>query len=358
MSVVRRLLETRMPGLPRIACIAASLLGVTLTTTAIAHDSRPLAIEIAEREDGVYSLAWRLPPVMPIGTEPLVTLAGRSCRVVGSEGAPVRPVVTGDPGGQSLHTCPEGLGGHAVAIHYPVVNPSLSTLLRVTWRSGESRVLVAAPDESSIELPARAEPTQVARSYLLLGVRHILAGPDHLLFLACLLWIAATPRRVVLAITGFTIGHSLTLSLATLGVLRIPVAPMEACIALSVMFLAAEIVRGRRHTALWRYPLAAATAFGLLHGFGFASVLEEIGLPHQQVVVPLLFFNLGVEVGQLLFAGAALGLAAAWRRRGISSWLASVVPAAARVSVPVAGGYVVGTIAGLWFVGRATDMLG
>lgn len=116
--------------------------------------------------------------------------------------------------------------------------------------------------------------------------------------------------RAVLAITGFTVGHSLTLSLATLSGLRMPVAPMEACIALSVMFLASEIVRGRRHTALWRHPLAVAMAFGLLHGFGFASVPEEIGLPRRQVVVTMLFFNPGVEAGQFPLSAAAFALAA------------------------------------------------
>lgn len=339
----------------RVAACVLGVLGMLLASVAVAHDSRPLAIELAEHEDGLFTLSWRVPPVMPIGTEPRIALVGPSCRAVARDpsSAPADAGLTG----RSMHSCPRGLDGHVVVIEYPVINPSLSTLLRVEWRSGERRVFAATPSESRITLPARAEASRVARSYFVLGVQHILAGPDHLLFLACLLWIAATPRRLVLAITGFTIGHSVTLSLATLDVVRVPVAPMEACIALSVMFLAAELARGRQETIVWRFPLAAALIFGLLHGFGFASVLSEIGTPQGQLVVALLFFNMGVEIGQLLFGGIALALAAAWRQTMRVHAPALVQAEVVQRRLPLVFGYGVGVVAAWWFVDRTARMV-
>jgi hydrogenase/urease accessory protein HupE len=327
--------------------VAVALLGGAV---AHAHDSRPLSIELSEREDGVYALSWRVPPAMPVQAWPAVTLAGDTCA----------PAFTAMPATGSTHAtyfCPQGIGNHEVRIAYPVVNPSLSTLVRVSWLSGESRVLTAGPDADRLAVPAASTFTGVARAYVVLGVQHILAGPDHLLFLACLLWLARTPRRIVVAITGFTLGHSATLALATLGVVHVPVAAMEACIALSVMFLAAEIARGRRDTLTWRRPLVVSLAFGLLHGFGFASVLSEIGVPQTQIATALLFFNVGVELGQLAFAAAFLGLVAGLRKLAGSAVCTGIDLRAPRAQAVLAwtSPYVIGTVAAFWFVERASS---
>ena len=142
---------------------------------------------------------------------------------------------------------------------------------------------------------------QIAKDYTSLGVRHILEGYDYLLFLACLIMIAGTGRRILITVTGFTVAHSITLALSAFNLLRVPSAPVEAVIALSIVFLASEIAKEPRDTLTYKYPALVSVAFGLLHGLGFASVLRQIGLPQTEIVMGLLFFNIGVEIGQLAF---------------------------------------------------------
>lgn len=148
----------------------------------------------------------------------------------------------------------------------------------------------------------------VARDYFVLGVEHIIGGPDHLLFVLGLLVIARTGKRILLAITGFTVAHSITLSLSSLGLVAVPIAPVEATIALSILFLAHEISRRQPDSLTYRYPMLVSFSFGLLHGLGFASALGEIGLAYNEAFVSLLFFNLGVEAGQVLFILAVAAL--------------------------------------------------
>jgi hydrogenase/urease accessory protein HupE len=241
-----------------------------------------------------------------------------------------------------------------VDIRYPAFNPSVSTLLRVNWASGESHSVLASPNEATIALPAPETTGGVAGEYFVLGVEHILLGYDHLLFVACLVLIAGTLRRMLVTITGFTIAHSITLALAALQLVRVPVPPIEAAIALSVVFLATELVRDRRATITWRYPIAVSASFGLLHGFGFASVLSEIGLPQVEVPTALLFFNIGVEVGQIAFVlalvSAFLSAALALRHLGASTFLARMRP----YPLQRTAGYGVGVLASVWLIDRVT----
>ena len=160
----------------------------------------------------------------------------------------------------------------------------------------------------------REEVTTVAVQYTWLGMEHIWIGFDHLLFVLCLIWIAGSLRRILITITGFTLAHSVTLALSALQIVVLPVPPIEAVIALSVLFLATEIARGEggfngakgangaSGALTWRYPIAVSSTFGLLHGLGFAAVLNEIGLPQTELVTGLVFFNVGVEIGQVVFA--------------------------------------------------------
>ena len=149
---------------------------------------------------------------------------------------------------------------------------------------------------------------QIVKTYTWLGIEHILLGIDHLLFVLALLLIVNGKRRLLWTITAFTIAHSLTLAGATLGIVQIPQKPVEAVIALSILFLAMEIVHGQRGRpgAAARWPWLVAFVFGLLHGFGFAGALAEVGLPQQAIPLALVFFNVGVELGQLLFVAAVL----------------------------------------------------
>ena len=181
--------------------------------------------------------------------------------------------------------------------------------MRLQRISGEVRSTVMEPDQTRWKIPARETPGGVAADYFELGVRHILSGVDHLLFLMCLLIISATWRRILITVTGFTLAHSLTLALSALGFIQMPVAAVEAIIALSILFVATEIARNRRDTLTWRHPITVSSSFGLLHGMGFAAALSATGLPQTEITTALLFFNLGVEAGQLLAIAGALCLA-------------------------------------------------
>lgn len=197
----------------------------------------------------------------------------------------------------------------------------------------------------------------VVNTYLVFGVEHILTGFDHLLFVACLIFIAGASgdrwRRILVTITGFTVAHSITLTLAALELVRLPISSIEATIALSIVFLAREIALNKRDTLTWRYPIAVSATFGLLHGFGFASALSEVGLPHSEIPAALLAFNLGVEIGQVFFVASlliAFGLIAqCLKLAGLHSrdWIRVL-------EKPVA--YVVGSTAMFWTIERASGL--
>ncbi|MGB1869363.1 MAG: HupE/UreJ family protein, partial [Porticoccaceae bacterium] len=169
-------------------------------------------------------------------------------------------------------------------------------------------------EKTTVSIPVSTSANTVAKQYTVAGIEHILIGTDHLLFVLCLMIIAGSFKRLLLTVTGFTIAHSITLTLATLDIFRLPTELVELLIALSIVLLAVEIVKHKRAeegvapSFTWRYPVTASSAFGLLHGFGFAVVLQELGLPAAMKVHALLFFNIGVELGQLMFIAAILAL--------------------------------------------------
>jgi hydrogenase/urease accessory protein HupE len=184
----------------------------------------------------------------------------------------------------------------------------------------------------------------VAGAYLKLGIEHILSGVDHLLFVLALLMLCRGTMQLVKTITAFTVAHSITLALATLGIVQVPQRPVEAVIALSIVFVASEIAHEGQGRAGWtrRWPWLVAFSFGLLHGFGFAGALREVGLPEQAIPLALLCFNLGVEVGQLTFLAVALPLLAWLRRSALAqtAW-AWRLPA-----------YGIGCVAAFWTIER------
>ncbi|MEL7186879.1 MAG: HupE/UreJ family protein, partial [Pseudomonadota bacterium] len=197
--------------------------------------------------------------------------------------------------------------------------------------------------ERRFVMPGKETAASVAGQYTWLGAEHIWIGFDHLLFLLCLIWIAGTWKRILITVTGFTIAHSLTLALSALEIVRLPVPPVEAAIALSVLFLAVEVTKGRRDSLTWQHPIAVSSSFGLLHGLGFAAVLGEIGLPQTEVLTGLIFFNVGVELGQVAFAlGVVLLL------RVATALLGESMQHHAR---PVMG-YAVGCLSAYWLIGR------
>ena len=320
-----------------VALIAALASGTTQ-----AHDARPVSIDIAEQSAGLYLVRLRVPPSVEADDLPRIVWPA-SCRVLHRELRDDPPA----PNETSLVQCASGLEGQRVRLTYPIFNPSLSTLFRLHAPGTPPISQVLPPDEREWQVPREPAWTDVAAGYLKLGIEHIWTGIDHLLFVSGLLILARTKRRAVLAITGFTLAHSLTLSASVLGLVRLPVAPVEAAIALSILFLAREIAHPDAQGLARRFPIAVSSTFGLLHGFGFAAALREVGLPVRELALGLLCFNLGVEIGQLLFIAAAVGIVLAVRRAvPASSWL----PAPHRANFLL--GYALGIPAAFWLMER------
>jgi hydrogenase/urease accessory protein HupE len=199
---------------------------------------------------------------------------------------------------------PAGLAGATLAVQ-GFAQPGEEVLVRIALADGRAVSTVLRAAAPALAVPARPGGA-VLRSYLILGVRHILLGWDHLLFVLGLVLLVAGARRLIATLTAFTAAHSITLSLAALGVVHVPAPPVEAAIALSIVFLAAELCRGPQTSFAARRPYGVALAFGLLHGLGFAGALAEAGLPPGDIPRALFGFNLGVELGQLLFVAAVL----------------------------------------------------
>jgi len=223
-------------------------------------------------------------------------------------------------------------------------------LVRIERADGGTQVRRLSPTAPSFAVEAAPGGLDVARTYLALGVEHIALGLDHLLFVLGLLLLVEGRRRLVATITAFTVAHSVTLAASTLGWVRLSQQPVEAVIALSIVFLAGEIAHEHQGRAGWtrRWPWLVAGSFGLLHGFGFAGALAQLGLPVNAIPAALLFFNLGVELGQLLFIGAALAVMAAARTFALfrSDW-------AWRVPV-----YGIGAVASYWTLSRVMGFWG
>jgi hypothetical protein len=227
-------------------------------------------------------------------------------------------------------------------------------LLRVDYLDGRSFTHRLVPAQPSVTIPADPSVLDIAVTYTWLGVEHILLGLDHLLFVFALLMLVNGWRTLVATITSFTLAHSLTLGVAALGYVHIPSAPVEAVIALSILFLATELARREAgdaqagHTDLaGRAPWLVAFSFGLLHGFGFAGALAEIGLPENSIPLALLFFNVGVEIGQLAFVACILAVVGMAQRLSVRSppWL------------PRLAAYGIGSVSAMWLFERTLTSL-
>ena len=327
------------------ALLAAAL--VCLAATADAHDSRPNFVEIIETEPNVFSVQWKVPASVPTNALPSIAMP-ENCK---TDALRATQQAGGAHIGRQDYRCPEGLSGKPISINFPILNPSLSTLFQVKLANGEQHVRVLKPDEGEWLVPDAESMLNVAGQYTVLGIEHIWIGIDHLLFVACLLLIARTARKVLITITGFTVAHSITLALAALDIIRIPTPPVEAAIALSVVFLAWEIVKDDEAQLAFRYPVAVSTTFGLLHGLGFAAVLRDIGLPQTELPTALLFFNIGVEIGQILFVLTLL--AAFFLVRPLFNRLLTADDETVHwTSLTTPASYIIGGIASYWLIDR------
>jgi hydrogenase/urease accessory protein HupE len=321
--------------------------GATPHKTVRAHESRPLYIEVTEKAPLQFSVQWKIPPSVDTRNAPEILMAEGCEAAIG----PALSMANRGSVRRRTYRCEVDPAGSALRIRYALFNPSVSALVRISRLSGETHSLLASPEQTEVIIPAVESFGGVARDYLSLGVRHILEGYDHLLFLVCLMLIAGTWRRILITITGFTLAHSITLALSALGLVRVPIPAVEAAIALSIVFLAVEIVRGDKTSLAYRYPIAVSSSFGLLHGFGFAAVLGETGLPQTEIPAALLFFNLGVELGQIVFVMAVVIIYQVIRFIGRTLGDRDLSIHALRpLQTPAA--YAVGILASFWMIQR------
>ncbi|HQR11301.1 MAG TPA: HupE/UreJ family protein [Casimicrobiaceae bacterium] len=328
---------------------AALLIALAGLSPARAHEARPAYLELKETAPGQFSVIWRTP-----------VLAGMRLPVALKLPDGVRNVT--EPSIQELpdsllerravDTSPTGLAGRR--IEFPGLQLTITdVLVRVQLADGDATTTLVRPSQPWVEIPASSGgPLAIAGAFVWHGIEHILGGYDHLLFVFALILIVRSTRALLWTITAFTLAHSITLALATLGVVHVPGPPVEAAIAFSILLLASEIVRLRRGEAsvTARWPWVIAFCFGLLHGFGFAGALSEIGLPRGDIPLALFAFNVGVELGQLAFIGAVLGVLTIARR--------FTIPTLVERHVTGATPYVIGALAGFWFVGRVVTFWG
>jgi len=319
---------------------------------ASAHEVRPAYLQLRQTEARTWDILWKVPGLGPDMRLSLQVRLPQSC-------APFGPPRRSFAGGAFVDRwtvrCGDDLAGQEIRID-GLAATLTDVLVRVERLDGTTQVVRLSPSSPSFVVEAAPRPMQVAASYLTLGIEHILRGVDHLLFVLALLMLVRGWRRVVATITAFTVAHSMTLAAATLGLVHVPSRPVEATIALSIVFVAAEIVHAHqgRSGLTERWPWLVALAFGLLHGFGFAGALSDVGLPPGAIPVALLCFNVGVEVGQLIFiAGVFAALIAL---RPLAARMTGT-PAGARRAWPLnVAAYAIGAMAMYWVIERTVSM--
>ena len=285
--------------------IIISIVLLFLTNISIADEIRPGYLELNEESPNAYSILWKVPKKsgQKLSPEPHFPASCTNKTAITSH------TINGATLQRWYINCSDNIVGQRISIE-DSDKSNTEVLLRLKWLDGTVSTSLLKPSTPYYIIPEKSTTTDIAITYLLLGTEHILLGVDHLLFIFALLLIVSNTRRLIVTITAFTVAHSITLASATLGLINVPQQPVEAVIALSILFLAVEIVHGKRgHPgAAARWPWLIAFIFGLLHGFGFAGALAEVGLPQQAIPLALLFFNIGVELGQLLFVSAVLSL--------------------------------------------------
>jgi len=326
--------------------VAAALLALaTLLPAAWAHEARPAYLELKETAPGRFSVLWRT-PVLAGMRLPVALKLPEGVRNL--EEPVVQELSDSLLERRSIDAGPSGLAGKR--IDFPGLQLTITdVLVRVERLDGATSTELVRPSRPWFEAAAPRGALAAAGVFLAQGIEHILLGVDHLLFVLGLLAIVRSPWMLVKTITAFTVAHSITLAVATLGIVSVPAAPLNASIALSILFLGPEIVRAWRGQTSFtiRHPWVVAFAFGLLHGFGFASGLTALGLPRAEIPLALLMFNVGVEIGQLAFVALVLALARAFKVLQVH-W-----PRA----LELAPAYVVGSLGAFWTIQRVVLMV-
>jgi len=326
-----------------LVILACLVLPGLLAQAAWAHEIRPAYLEIKETSPNHYSVLWRTPTTGGMRMPLELKLP---------EGVRDERATVGEQLGDSYVErralyAPNGLSGKSITIA-GLEGTITDVLVRVDHLDESTQLTRLTPSRPGFVVEAAPSILEVARTYFRLGIEHILTGIDHLLFILALLLITGGGWRLVKTVTAFTVSHSLTLSAATLGLIHVPQAPVETAIALSIVFVAAEIIhlhRGQRGITA-NAPWIVALTFGLMHGLGFAGGLSEAGLPAAHIPSALLFFSVGVETGHFLFIGMVLSLIALAMRNGLRlPYRAQLIPA-----------YAIGGVAMCWFIQRTLGL--
>lgn len=311
-----------------------------------AHEVRPAHLKVSEVSEDLYRVRWMTPAMgnRRIAIDPIFP---DSCAETGE------PVESYSPGASVRSwrlSCPGGLADASIGFSN-LSSTMIDVLVQITFLDGRSYTGLVRPSDPVFRVPVRNSKAVIFYDYFALGVGHILFGWDHLLFVLGMVLLVTSGRRLIWAITGFTVAHSLTLGLAMFGVVRVPGPPVEAVIALSIVLLAVESIRYHREgveTLAIRSPWVVSMAIGLIHGLGFAGALSQYGLPPYAEFVSLLAFNSGVEVGQLSFVALVIALGAAVHR--IRSELLAPIRVSAMVSIGVCGSFwLVARVSGFFF---------
>ncbi len=317
---------------------------LALVPAARAHEARPAYLEIKETGHGRYDLLWRT-PVLAGMRLPIVLKVPDG--VVNVTEPTVQELTDSLLERRQIDAGKEGLAGKRIEF-VGLQGTITDVLVRVEMQDGRKTTTIVRPSQPWVEIAAAQGTMAVLGAYIGHGIRHILFGADHLLFVLGLLLIVKDRWMLVKTVTAFTAAHSITLAIATFGYANLPVLPLNAAIALSIFFLGPEIVRSWRGETSFtiRHPWVVAFVFGLIHGFGFASALTSAGLPHKDLPLALFGFNVGVEIGQVGFVLLVLLLERSFRLLEIRwpRW-AQALP-----------GYAVGTLGAFWTIQRTVMM--
>lgn len=328
--------------------LALLMLGFGLPVQA--HPLAPALLELRETEPARYQVLWRTSAtrVQNVDVTPVLPTDCRETSAVQvtaaeNESITARWTVTCDAA---------GLTGKVLRIN-GLERGSINVILRIAPLKGEPLKALLGPEQTVYTVPAPGQSQSVFWSYLTLGIEHLLTGFDHLLFVLGLLLLVPNLRRLVWTVTAFTLGHSITLALATLNWVHVPQALAEWAIAVTILVLACEIARADADARSWirQRPWLMAVTFGLIHGLGFAGALREVGLPQTDIPLSLLAFNLGIEIGQLLPILVVLAIAYAGRR------YAHAAVASMQAPLRWASAYVIGTLAAYWFFDRLSGLM-
>ena len=308
-----------------------------------AHEIRPALLNITEREPGYFDITWKVPAIgdMVLGIRPMLP---KNMVAVGQSTTNILPGTVIEYAIYKLEG--DGIAGERIFID-GLSTVQIDVMVQIQLLDGTFYSALLQPHTPEYIIPDAGTKATISWAYTRMGIEHILGGIDHLLFVLALLLLVPDRWKLFKTITAFTVAHSITLGLSALGLVNVPSAPTEAIIALSIVFLAVEVIESYRGKSSFteKNPWIVAMIFGLFHGLGFAGALSEIGLPQNEIPLALLTFNIGVEIGQILFVVIMLFLIYLLKRIGQKwpKWLLYAPP------------YAIGTISAFWVIQRTVS---